>query len=58
MIRCTGLHKRYTLGERTVHALRGLDLSIDEPGFYAIMGQSGSGKRSANDRSADISLIT
>ncbi len=44
MIRCTGLHKRYSIGERTVHALRGLDLSIDEPGFYAIMGQSGSGK--------------
>lgn len=44
MIRCTGLHKRYTLGERTVHALRGLDLSIDSPGFCAIMGQSGSGK--------------
>jgi len=44
MIRCTGLHKRYTLGERTVHALRGLDLSIETPGFCAIMGQSGSGK--------------
>lgn len=44
MIRCTGLHKRYRLGERTVHALRGLDLSIDGPGFFAIMGQSGSGK--------------
>jgi len=44
MIRCTDLHKRYTLGERTVHALRGLDLTIDGPGFFAIMGQSGSGK--------------
>jgi putative ABC transport system ATP-binding protein len=44
MIRCTGLHKRYTLGERTVHALRGLDLTLDDPGFFAIMGQSGSGK--------------
>lgn len=44
MIRCTGLHKRFTLGERTVHALRGLDLTLDEPGFFAIMGQSGSGK--------------
>ncbi|UYV11892.1 MAG: ABC transporter ATP-binding protein [Phycisphaera sp.] len=44
MIRCTGLHKRYSLGERTVCALRGLDLTLDEPGFFAIMGQSGSGK--------------
>ena len=44
MIRCTELHKRYTLGERTVHALRGLSLEIDGPGFFAIMGQSGSGK--------------
>lgn len=44
MIRCTDLHKRYTLGERTVHALRGLSLTIDGPGFFAIMGQSGSGK--------------
>lgn len=44
MIRCHGLHKRYGLGGRTVHALRGLDLSIDGPGFFAIMGQSGSGK--------------
>ncbi|MFI4917161.1 MAG: ABC transporter ATP-binding protein [Phycisphaerales bacterium JB060] len=38
------MHKRYSLGERTVHALRGLDLSINGPGFFAIMGQSGSGK--------------
>ena len=44
MIRCTDLDKRYTLGERTVHALRGLSLEIAEPGFFAIMGQSGSGK--------------
>ena len=43
-IRCTGLHKRYRLGERTVHALRGLSLEIPGPGFFAIMGQSGSGK--------------
>lgn len=44
MIRCTGLHKRYQLGERTVHALRGLSLDVQGPGFFAIMGQSGSGK--------------
>ncbi len=44
MIRCTNVHKSYTLGERTVTALRGVNLNIQEPGFYAIMGQSGSGK--------------
>jgi putative ABC transport system ATP-binding protein len=27
-----------------LRALRGVDLTIDQPGFYAIMGQSGSGK--------------
>jgi putative ABC transport system ATP-binding protein len=29
---------------RDVEAIRGLDLSIDEPGFHAVMGPSGSGK--------------
>ena len=44
MIRCTGVHKSYHIGSESVHALRGVDLAIDEPGFYGIMGQSGSGK--------------
>jgi putative ABC transport system ATP-binding protein len=44
MIRCVNVHKSYRLGARAVPALRGVDLLIDEPGFYAIMGQSGSGK--------------
>ena len=44
MLRCTNVHKSYRAGERTVAALRGVDLHIDQPGFYAIMGQSGSGK--------------
>jgi putative ABC transport system ATP-binding protein len=44
MIRCTDVHKSYFLGAREVPALRGVDLSIDEPGFYGIMGASGSGK--------------
>lgn len=34
----------YRLASRSVEALRGLDLSIDGPGFFAIMGRSGSGK--------------
>ena len=44
MIRCTGVHKSYRLGAETVHALRGVDLTISEPGFEAVMGASGSGK--------------
>lgn len=44
MIRCREIHKSYHLGERTIQALRGVDLHIEQPGFYAIMGQSGSGK--------------
>jgi putative ABC transport system ATP-binding protein len=44
VILCRDIHKSYRMGERTVEALRGVDLHIEEPGFYAIMGQSGSGK--------------
>ena len=44
MIHCTDVHMSYRQGERVVNALRGVDLSLDEPGFYAIMGASGSGK--------------
>jgi len=44
MINCAKVHKTFAIGDRTVHALRGVDLSIDTPGFYAIMGRSGSGK--------------
>ncbi|HYE63881.1 MAG TPA: ABC transporter ATP-binding protein [Phycisphaerales bacterium] len=43
-IRCAGVHKAYRLAGREVWALRGVDLTIDRPGFYAIMGHSGSGK--------------
>ncbi|MEO0513345.1 MAG: ABC transporter ATP-binding protein [Planctomycetota bacterium] len=44
MVRCENVHKSYQLGDRRVEALRGLDLTIDRPGFYAVMGASGSGK--------------
>lgn len=42
-----GVHKSYApaaRGGRVVNALRGADLTIEEPGFYAVMGRSGSGK--------------
>ena len=45
IIRLEGLKKTYVLGEENiVHALAGVDLSIDEGSFLAIMGPSGSGK--------------
>ena len=45
----SGLEKRFASPSRTedrphVEALRGVDLTINEPGFYAVMGRSGSGK--------------
>ena len=44
VILCRDVCKTYTLGGRTVAALRGASLDIPDPGFYAIMGASGSGK--------------
>jgi putative ABC transport system ATP-binding protein len=38
------VHKAYRLAGRDVPALRGVDLAIEAPGSYAIMGASGSGK--------------
>jgi ABC-type lipoprotein export system ATPase subunit len=40
-----GLHKRYNEGKKTeVHALRGIDLTVEKGDMMAIMGPSGCGK--------------
>jgi putative ABC transport system ATP-binding protein len=44
IIEIKGLKKNYPLGETTVHALRGVDLTIREGDFMSIVGPSGSGK--------------
>jgi len=44
IIEIKGLKKDYPLGTTTVHALRGIDLSIIEGDFLSIVGPSGSGK--------------
>jgi putative ABC transport system ATP-binding protein len=44
MIQLEGVTKVYRTGKVEVHALKGIDMTVEEGGFVAIMGASGSGK--------------
>ncbi|MBC3756904.1 MULTISPECIES: ABC transporter ATP-binding protein [Hyunsoonleella] len=44
MLKISGLHKSYTIGDSSLHVLKGIDLSVEEGEMVAIMGSSGSGK--------------
>ena len=44
MIDLMDISKAYYMGTQTVHALRGVDLAVEDAEFVAIMGPSGSGK--------------
>lgn len=44
VLRTDGLKKYYGAGEKQVHALDGVDLSVKQGEFLAIVGTSGSGK--------------
>lgn len=43
-IRVRGVHRRFQLGDQTVHALNNIDLDIQQGEYLSVMGPSGSGK--------------
>ena len=44
VVRTLGVCKTYTMGDETVHALRGVDFRVHRGEYISIMGPSGSGK--------------
>ena len=44
MIRLQNIHKSFTSKEKTLYALQGIDLAIEEGTVFGIIGRSGAGK--------------
>lgn len=44
ILKAEDLVKTYDMGEVKIHAIRGINLEIEENTFYSIIGKSGSGK--------------
>lgn len=44
IIEMTGVKKDYALGKTTVHAVRGVDMTVKEGDLFSVVGPSGSGK--------------
>ncbi len=44
MLKIEKLHKSYSIGDSSLHVLKGIDLSVEKGEMVAIMGSSGSGK--------------
>jgi putative ABC transport system ATP-binding protein len=44
ILRARGLRRDYQVGEQHIHAVRGIDLDIDDGAWVAIVGPSGCGK--------------
>lgn len=47
MIQLNGIHRTFQVGAQTVHALNGIDLSVQRGEYVSVMGPSGSGKSTA-----------
>lgn len=44
IIHATNIHKSFESGDIVTHVLKGIDITVDEGEFVAIMGKSGAGK--------------
>ena len=44
MLKIEKLHKSYSIGNSSIHVLKGIDFSVEKGEMVAIMGSSGSGK--------------